>query len=193
MKMRAIKVVVVAAIAGAALWASGGIAVAGGGCHAAPTSGRGDAVEISGLCFVATVLYVEPGTEVTWTNRDSVEHDVVGVGDSWGAPGLSLLRGDDVSYRFDQDGVYPYACWFHPGMVGAIVVGDGVGTDLAGVVPVAAGADAGSNDAATSPLVQDDGGDATAVWIVGTALIVGALAGAFAVAMRNRRKVTVPG
>ena len=53
----------------------------------------GDSVDIADLCFDATVLYVEPGTEVTWTNRDAMTHDVVGVGDSWGDPGISLLQG----------------------------------------------------------------------------------------------------
>jgi plastocyanin len=193
MRIRAIKTGIVAAVAGAALWGSSGIAVAGGGCHSTPTASRGDSVDIVDLCFVATVLYVDPGTEVTWTNRDSMTHDVVGVGDAWGDPGLSLLKGDDVSYRFDQDGVYPYACWLHPGMVGAIVVGDGVGTGLATVVATS-GDDAGAASGATSTLARSgDDSDATAIWIVGTALVVGALAGAFAVAVRNRRKVTVAG
>ena len=193
MRIHAIKTGIVAVVASAALWASSGVAVAGGGCHYPPTAGHGDTVEISDLCFDATVLYVEPGTEVTWTNRDSMTHDVVGVGDTWGDPGLSLLTGDDVSYRFDTDGVYPYACWLHPGMVGAIVVGDGVGTDLAAVVATSGG-DPGSAEGASSTLAQS-GSDsaATAIWVVGTALVVGALAGAFVVAMRNRRKMTVAG
>jgi hypothetical protein len=139
------------------------------------------------------VLYVEPGTEVTWTNLDSMTHNVVGVGDTWGDPGSSLQNGDDVSYRFEADGVYPYACWFHPGMVGAIVVGDGVGTDLSAVVPGTSGGDPGSTEVASSPLVQGGSEDSTGIWVIGTALVVGALAGAFAVAMRNRRKVSVAG
>lgn len=193
MRTLAIKIGIVTAVANAALWASSGIAIAGGGCHYAPTAGHGNTVEISDLCFDATVLYVEPGTEVTWTNRDSMTHDVVGVGDSWGDPGLSLLTGDAVSYRFDADGVYPYACWLHPGMVGAIVVGDGVGTDLTAVVPGTAGGDAGSAEVASSTLVQSGGDDDAAIWVAGAALVLGALAGAFAVAMRNRRKEPVAG
>jgi plastocyanin len=192
MKIRAIKICIVAAVAGAALWGSSGIAVAGGGCHSPASADRGDSVDIVDLCFVSTVLYVERGTDVTWTNRDSMAHDVVGVGDAWGDPGVSLSLGDEVSYRFDEDGVYPYACWFHPGMVGAIVVGDGVGTDVAAVAATSGG-DPGSVEAASSALTQGGGSDTTAIWVVGTALVVGALAGALAVAMRNRRKVTVAG
>jgi plastocyanin len=191
MRTIAVKIGIVTAVATAALWASSGSAIAGGGCHYPPTAGQGDTVEISDLCFDTTVLYVEPGTEVTWTNRDSMTHDVVGVGDSWGDPGVSLLTGDHVSYTFDADGVYPYACWLHPGMVGAIVVGDGVGTDLTAVVP--SGGEAGSAEVASSPLVQSGSGNTTAIWVVGAALVLGALAGAFAVAMRNRRKAPVAG
>ena len=192
MRIRAIKIGFMAAVASAALWGGSGIAVAGGGCHSAPTAHHGDSVEISDLCFDATVLYVEPGTEVTWTNLDSMTHDVVGVGDTWGDPGLSLLKGDDVSYRFDSDGVYPYACWLHPGMVGAIVVGDGVGSDLSAVVPGTSGGDPGSAEVASSPLVQS-GDDSLGIWVVVTALVLGALARAFVVAMRNRRKAPVAG
>ena len=193
MRIRAIKIGFMAAVASAALWGGSGIAVAGGGCHSAPTARHGDSVEISDLCFDATVLYVEPGTEVTWTNLDSMTHDVVGVGDTWGDPGLSLLTGDDVSYRFDTDGVYPYACWLHPGMVGAIVVGDGVGSDLGAVVPGTSEGDPGSAEVASSPLVQGSSDDSTGIWVVVTALVLGALAGAFVVAMRNRRKTPVAG
>ncbi len=122
-------------MASAALWAGVGVASAGGGCHQVPTASRGTTVDVTDLCFVSTVLYVKPGADVTWTNRDSMTHVVVGVGDMWGDPNISLLQGDTVSYRFDQDGVYPYSCLIHPGMVGAIVVGDGVGTGLAGSCP----------------------------------------------------------
>ena len=52
--------------------------------HAADRPAAATRSRSSDLCFVATVLYVEPGTDVTWTNRDSVEHDVVGVGGTWG-------------------------------------------------------------------------------------------------------------
>jgi plastocyanin len=196
MRIRAIKIGIVTVIASAALWGSSGIASAGGGCmhSTGPTTGRGDAIQMLDMCFDSTVLYVEPGTDVTWTNRDETGHDVVGVGGTWGDPEQTLYKGDTVSYRFDEDGVFPYACWIHPGMIGAVVVGDGVGTDLMAVVPTTAGGDAGSAEVASAPLVQSGSDDTTAaIWVVGTALVVGALAGAFAVAMRNRRKEPVAG
>lgn len=199
MRSHAIRIGIAAAIASAALWGvSGSAAAGGGGClegTAGPTTGRGDAVELSNLCFTSTVLYVERGTQVTWTNGDPMAHNVVGVGATWGDPGLMLLKGDQVSYRFQEDGVFPYSCWIHPGMVGAIVVGDGVGTDPAGVVPGTAneaGASA-STEGVSAPLVRDEGLDTTIIWIAGAALVLGGLGGAFAIAARNRKKGAVVG
>ena len=195
MRILAIKIGIVTAVATAALWASSGIAVAGGGCmhSTGPTTGRGDTVEMLDYCFTSTVLYVERGTDVTWTNRDDTGHDIVGVGGTWGNPDLTLNNGDTASYRFDEDGVFPYACWIHPGMIGAIVVGDGVGKDLAGAVVGTSGGDPGSAEVASSPLVQSGSDDTTWIWVVATALVLGGLGGAFAVAMRNRRKAPVAG
>jgi plastocyanin len=196
MSIRAIRIGIVAAVAGAALWTGGGVASAGGGCHQAPTASRGTTVDVTDLCFVSTVLYVKSGADVTWTNRDSMTHVVVGVGDMWGDPNISLLRGDTVSYRFDQDGVYPYSCLIHPGMVGAIVVGDGVGTDLTSVVP-ATTTDAGgaaSTEGVSARAVGDSNVDPGIIWIVGAFLMVTGLAGGFGIAVaRSRRRGTVVG
>ena len=197
MRSHAIRFGIVTMIASAALWGSSGIAVAGGGCmhSTGPTTGRGDAVEMLDYCFTSTVLYVERGTDVTWTNRDDTGHNIVGVGGTWGNPDLTLNEGDTASYRFDEDGVFPYACWIHPGMIGAIIVGDGVGKDLAGVVagPVTAAGDAASTQDVSTPVVQDGGFDATIVWVAVAALVLAGLGWAFAVAMRNRRKAPVAG
>lgn len=116
-------------------------AAAGGGCHpntnnpssADATGSKSTAVPIEKCLFSPTVLYVDPGTEVTWTNEDAAPHTVTGALHAWGSDD-DLLRGEKVSYRFDEKGVYPYACIFHPGMNGAIVVGDGVGTMTAAAV-----------------------------------------------------------
>ena len=103
-------------------------ASAGGGCmHGThPTDGHGTVVELIDLCFSPTVLHVEPGTEVTWVNRDDMSHEVTGVGGTWGTFD-DLGLNDRVSYTFADDGVYVYSCFIHPGMVGAVVVGSGAG------------------------------------------------------------------
>jgi hypothetical protein len=41
-----------------------------------------------------------------------------------------LRRGDDLTYRFQRAGVYPFVCTYHVGMVGAVVVG-GAGPAMA--------------------------------------------------------------
>ena len=107
MRSHAIRFGVVTVIASAALWGSSGIAAAGGGCmhSTGPTTGRGDAVEMLDYCFTSTVLYVERGTDVTWTNRDDRGHNIVCVGGTWGNPDLTLNEGDTASYRFDEDGI----------------------------------------------------------------------------------------
>jgi plastocyanin len=107
-------------------------AAAGGGCHpdslepsaADATGSSSAAVPIEKCRFSPTVLYVDPGTEVTWTNADPVPHVVSGF--SFGSAD-ELMDDDKATYRFEEEGVYPYSCYLHPSMNGAIVVGDGIG------------------------------------------------------------------
>lgn len=97
----------------------------GGGCGRAVTDDDGTRIGISNFCFDPTIFRVEPGNIVTWVNKDSVPHSVLGANASWG--GFDPIRrdGGEVSYRFVHPGVYPYVCTIHVGMVGAVVVGDG--------------------------------------------------------------------
>lgn len=95
-------------------------AVAGGGCHEEPTSGTGDAVKMVGACFTPTTLEVEPGTTVSFVNHDPIPHNVSAAG--WGRL-EDLSEGDSFTATFAEAGIYPYACTYHPGMTGAIVVG----------------------------------------------------------------------
>jgi plastocyanin len=119
-------IVLILALAGVGLFgsrASGG----GGGCYEKVSRSFGSHVAIDGFCFDETVLFVEPGSEVTWTNRDTENHNVSGVNGLWGS--APLRAGGHVSYRFPREGVFPYICQFHMGMTGAVVVGDGVGAE----------------------------------------------------------------
>lgn len=107
-----------------------GAALAGGGCHEAATqddaTGRDETtVSMMDACFTASVSRVEPGTIVTFVNEDDgVTHNVGG--NLWGYHG-DMIPGDTFTATFDDPGVYPFACSYHPGMIGAIVVGDGFG------------------------------------------------------------------
>lgn len=92
----------------------------GGGCHGPKTEDKGTVVELSLNCMKPTVLHVAPGHDVTWTNVDGWDHAVYG-GD-WGSD--EMHEGDTFTHVFDDAGTYPYSCPLHPGMVGAVVVGD---------------------------------------------------------------------
>lgn len=160
-----------AAAAMLAMWAMSAIpASAGGGCHRGDSRDeRGASVAMSGNCFTASVLRVDLGDTVTWHNQDEVEHTVTGAdvrsGRGWG-DFEPILKGEQVSYAFEESGIFLYYCQLHPGMIGAIVVGDGLrASDVSGddgaqsVSAGSAGAGSGELDeAAAAGASAKDGG-----------------------------------
>lgn len=108
---------------------------AGGGC--APDAGLGKksssktSVAIAGCEFVDNVTFVDPGGRITWVNQDIAPHTVTGAGLSWGNED-QLEQGDEVTYTFEKEGVYPYYCALHAWMASAIVVGDPTSTEMLG-------------------------------------------------------------
>ena len=162
-------------------------AAAGGACHRGyqegQTEGTGATVEMTGNCFGPTVLRVEPGTEVTFVNRDQVVHRVDGVG--WGSDEV-LDAGDVATHRFDTAGTYPYSCNLHPGMSGVVVVGSGAGSGrVVEVTPVTALVSAPT----PAPAAGDDrqGGAGLPV-ALGVAALAGAGVGAAGYALGRRRR-----
>jgi plastocyanin len=134
---------------------------AGAGCHNAKIRDvAGTHVDLKDSCFVQTILRVQPGQAVTWTNRDGTEHAVTGVGGTWGDY-TTFLNGRSVTYRFSRAGIFPYFCYVHPGMVGAIVVGNGGkatstqsadGSVVPVLSPIPPRSDTGSVPAADAPV-----------------------------------------
>jgi plastocyanin len=114
--------VVLAQMAGTAVDA---VASGGGGCGRPVTDDVGSRIVIRNFCFGPTIARVRPGTTVTFVNRDGFPHTVLGANGSWGSFGR-IGGGHHALYRFTRPGVYPYVCTYHPGMVGAVVVGRGV-------------------------------------------------------------------
>lgn len=116
----------------------------GGGCGRAVTYDGGARINIHNYCFGPTILHVRPGETVTWVNRDTFPHSVLGANGSWGSFDSIRRHGRKLRYRFVEAGVYPYVCTFHVGMVGAVVVGNGnavvatqpVTTNVGPVIPV---------------------------------------------------------
>jgi plastocyanin len=105
------------------------LVLAGGGCHAGADGstymeGDGTTVIRMDTCsFAPTVSRVAPGTTVRFLNTGNIQHQVVGRSGTWGS--VLLDPGTEHSETFRAAGIYPYTCPLHPGMVGAIVVGDG--------------------------------------------------------------------
>lgn len=148
----------VALVVGGTVTLAPGVA-AGGSCHPDPeavmTTSAKQTVFVDRCAFAQTVTYVDPGETVRWVNKDVFPHTVTGAASSWGDAEM-LDQGDEVSYAFDEEGVFPYYCELHPSMVGAVVVGDGGGPRTAAVGGVRAGTNA-APAAGTAPADSRDG------------------------------------
>jgi len=183
----------IALAVGALALAGGAPAEAGGGCHDTILKDeRGVAVDLKGSCFWPTVVRIDEGQQITWTNRDDTAHTVTGVANSWGTSD-QMSQGNSVTYSFAKSGVFPYFCYLHPSMVGAVVVGDGraastgtsAGDSVSAVSARVSGSDANSPAGAKS--ASADSGDGVAVpLVIGIGLL--AAMGGFVAASVLRRK-----
>jgi plastocyanin len=97
----------------------------GGGCGQPVTDATASGVDIEDFCFSPTIVRIGVGDAVTFTNVDPFPHSVLGANATWGD--YAGFKKKSVTYRFSEPGVYPYVCTYHLGMVGVVVVGDGVG------------------------------------------------------------------
>jgi amicyanin len=93
---------------------------AGGLAPASGAPAHTDLVKITNLAFAPAVITVVAGATVTWTNADSIQHDVF-------APPLGLQspvlnQNDSYTHTFSKPGTYHYICSIHPFMHGTVVV-----------------------------------------------------------------------
>lgn len=85
------------------------------------TTSTSNQVGIQDFAFTPAAITVKKGTTVTWTNKDSVQHSIIG--DTDNGPKSSLLsQGATYSFTFDTAGVYSYHCGPHPQMTGKVTV-----------------------------------------------------------------------
>jgi len=156
-----------------------------GGCGQPATHGTGTTVAISKMCFRPSLLSVEPGATVTFVNRDPFAHNVGG--QLWGHFD-DLGPGQRFRATFDGEGVYPFACTLHPGMTGAIVVGDGVGTGNGRSVAVSSDQSTVSAPSVPAPIAAGaiEPQDGSALPAVLGALLVGLAIGAVGASYRSR-------
>ncbi len=83
--------------------------------------------DVSGSGFYLPLnLEIPTGTLVTWTNDDSVPHNIQSqdengkVTDLFNSPPLNT--GDKFKFTFEEEGVYNYYCSFHPWRIGLVTV-----------------------------------------------------------------------
>jgi plastocyanin len=162
----------------------------GGGCYRPASDGSGTRAVIEELCFTPTVLHVDPGSTVTWVNRDGgIPHTVTGANQAWGS--LEELRlGDEATFRFDRNGVYPYYCVYHPGMSGAVAVGDGSGSGVARTTSVELVAESSPVSVTSERTEPAADGPGNVAWAIG-GLALGIVAGGFG-ALALRRRLQTP-
>jgi plastocyanin len=77
-------------------------------------------IKIDNFSFAPAVLTVPAGTQVTWTNRDDIPHNVVN--DDASIKSKVLDTDERFSFTFTKPGTYLYFCALHPKMKGTVVV-----------------------------------------------------------------------
>jgi plastocyanin len=153
------------------------------------SSAATDAISIQECTFGPTVAYVPLGAEVTWQNASSQGHEVVGSNLTWGAHDKLLQPGDTIGWTFETAGVYAYSCMLHPGMTGAIVVGDGA----AAAAPAGAGSGTTTGQGvASGSTAAASSGPGPAAWVVvgGVGAAAIGLFGIIALAARRNGRPT---
>ncbi|MEX2420680.1 MAG: plastocyanin/azurin family copper-binding protein [Actinomycetota bacterium] len=160
-----------------------------GGCHYDVTQGTGDTVELKDACFTPSILRVDPGDSVTFVNLDDFTHNVGG--NQWGHFDDMNLN-DAFTATFDETGVYPYACSYHPGMTGAIVVGSGEGAGNGEVVTIDSFAQPAASPVVEVRTVTEEASGAPVAigWIVGGVVGLGLGFGVAALVRRGGQAAT---
>jgi plastocyanin len=94
-----------------------------------PAAGGGGGTEVSmeNIQFNPKDLTVKAGETITFTNNESIPHDVHKTsgpgGDFASGPTGAMQQGDTFKLTLDKPGKYEYVCDVHaPGMVGSITV-----------------------------------------------------------------------
>lgn len=77
-------------------------------------------IKIDNFSFTPETITVPAGTQVHWTNRDDIPHNVVSEDRSFKSKALDT--DDQFSYTFNKPGTYKYFCSIHPKMTATVVV-----------------------------------------------------------------------
>lgn len=89
---------------------------------APPAAAGGHAVLIEQYAYAPAALTIEQGDTVTWTNHDSVQHDVTITSGPTSFHSPMLAQGQSWTYTFATAGSYSYICSVHPDMRASVTV-----------------------------------------------------------------------
>jgi plastocyanin len=85
------------------------------------TAGAGIAISMKDIQFNPNSQTVKVGQKVTWTNDDSVDHNVTATaGEDFKSDAFG--NGGTFSYTPDKAGTIKYTCTLHPGMDATLTV-----------------------------------------------------------------------
>lgn len=184
MRKRFLAIPTLALVVGAAFQGAVPALAGGGGCYLGVHDGHGTRADIVNFCFDPAMIRVAPGQTVTWTNRDATEHTVTGIGGSFGNSD-NIQPGASVAYTFSRDGLYPFFCLLHPGMVGVVSVGTGSGLGPAQASAVPAVTRAAVAALVTHPAPQPSSGLGFYAWVL---IVLGVVVAAGAGFQLERRR-----
>lgn len=85
--------------------------------HTTSSSGQ---VEINNFAFMPGTITVPVGTQVTWTNKDEIPHNVVSSDKT--IKSKVLDTNEQFTFTFTEPGTFSYICTIHPRMKGTVVV-----------------------------------------------------------------------
>lgn len=77
-------------------------------------------IRIDNFSFTPASIEIAAGTEVRWTNKDDIPHNIVSEDKSFKSKVLDT--DDQFAYTFAKPGTYKYFCGLHPKMTATVVV-----------------------------------------------------------------------
>ncbi len=87
------------------------------------TTTGGPGVVMQNIQFDPKAVSVKVGNTVTWSNNESVQHDVTADDGSFkSGPAGGMKQGDNYEHTFDKAGSFAYKCTIHPNMTGTVEV-----------------------------------------------------------------------
>jgi len=92
------------------------------GFGAPPAASATHSIVIKQYAYTPRAMSLGQGDTVTWTNQDSVPHDVTVTRGPSTFHSPMLAKGESWSHVFNTAGSYSYICSVHPDMVGSLSV-----------------------------------------------------------------------